>query len=83
MALTSLHVQDVCYGMASNYASVGKACKYLTSMPRGDGKYVQVCTKLNTGAFEKLKASGHHHGTGDNCQGYLLLLYKKQGYDAK
>ena len=87
MALTPLHVKDVCnsgqwYGGASS-------CKYLDGATRGSGssaKHVYVCTKMNSGAYDALeeKRKGMHAGykpTGDNCSGFILLYHKDQGYD--
>lgn len=85
MALTPLHVRDVCYG-GGWYGGGNKTCKYLDSVTRSDGKYVSVCTKLNSGAFTALEAKRQKWGaapTGDNCAGYILLQYKDQGYDVK
>lgn len=83
MALTPLHVHDVCCG---SWAS-GGVCKYLDQVRRSDGKAVSVCTKLNSGAFadleKKRKQRWGNLANGDNCQGYLYLQYKDQGYDVK
>lgn len=87
MALTPLHVRDVCYGPGWTQGS-NLGCKYLDNVSRSDGQWVQVCTKLNPGAFTALEQKRKQGGwganytpKGDNCQGYLLLQYKKQGYD--
>ena len=86
MALTPLHVRDVCYGPGWT-AKSNQMCKYLDSTQRSDGKYVSICTKLNPGAYKALCARRGTVGNnpwepkGDNCQGYLLLQYKNQGYD--
>jgi len=72
MALTSLHVKDYCYG--GNYYSL---CKYHATVQRSDGKMVSVCTKLSG----KGTKSYPNNGNDDNCQGYILLHYKDQGYD--
>lgn len=83
MALTPLHVMDVCRGGGYDYQ---KMCKYLDSRIVGNN-YVNVCTKLNAGAYAALeqqrKGGGNWLPKGDNCQGYLLLTYKKQGYDVQ
>lgn len=83
MSLTPLHVTDVCYG--GNWGAGGTTCKYIDSTVRQDGTWIQICTKLNPGAFaaleQKRKQWGQHQPTGDNCQGYLLLHHKQQGYD--
>jgi hypothetical protein len=80
MALTPLHVRDYCYAGYSG----GGLCKYLDTLRRTDGTSVNVCTKLHSGAYDKLKKKrGSYKPTGDNCAGYLYLEYKKQGYDVK
>jgi len=85
MALTPLQVRDVC--QSGSYYSGAKACKYHDQQTRSDGKWVSVCTKLNAGAYAALEAKrkgSYRYGgtpTGDNCQGYILLQYKDQGYD--
>ena len=81
--LTPLHVRDICYGGRS-----GTMCKYLDAVTRSDGKTVQLCTKLNAGAFAALEKKRRHSYWGsvvlaDNCPGYLYLQYKEQGYDKK
>lgn len=89
MALTPLQVQDVCYGGGNWWtAGANTICKYLDTVNRKDGKYVQVCTKLNPGAYAVLDKRRQSHPNaydpkGDNCSGYLLLQYKDQGYDKK
>src|SRR6185295_6724111 len=77
MALTPLHVRDVCYGSWQN----GSVCKYLDQLLRSDGRqYISVCTKLNAAAYaalQKKRVNNYHkNATADNCQGYLLLQYK-------
>jgi len=78
MALTPLQVTSVCYS-----GSYKKRCKYLDHRLRKDGEFVSVCTKLHVGAYEALvkrrKDEGEKEPSGDNCKGYLLLLYKEQG----
>lgn len=78
MALTPLHVRDVCY---AGYQ--GTYCKYITSEYNKNGTVVSLCTKLNTGAYEALKKKQRGSSGGDNCPGYLYLKHKKQGYDVK
>lgn len=84
MALTPLQVRDVCYGGQWGYGNT--VCKYLDHVNRKDKKYVAVCTKLNPGAYadlEKKRAGWGQAPKGNNCQGYLYLQYKDQGYDVK
>lgn len=88
MALTPLHVRDVCMGgLWSGGTTTPKICKYIDHISRSDGKHVAVCTKRNSGAFaalEKKRAKWGGHGyDGDNCAGYLYLQYQEQGYDLK
>lgn len=80
MALTQLQVRDICYGGGT------KVCKYLDYVNRKDRKYVAVCTKFNPGAYadlEKKRAGWGQSFNNDNCNGYLYLQYKDQGYDVK
>lgn len=86
MALTQLHVRDVCHGGGWTPSGQSNTCKYLTHECRKDGTYVSLCTKLNKGAYDDLEKSrknsnSRYQPKGDNCAGYLYLLYKKQGYD--
>ena len=86
MALTPLHVRDVCH---SGTWGGPTSCKYLDQVSNSNGKFVSVCTKLCPTAYAALqkKRTGQHAWfgqstpTGDNCQGYLLLHHKEQGYD--
>lgn len=80
MALTPLHVLDVCRSGGYDHE---KTCKYLDFKYVGS-QYVNVCTKLNAGAFadlEKRRGNNPWVPKADNCQGYLLLMHKRQGHD--
>jgi hypothetical protein len=81
MALTPLHVQSYCTGGSWNYQD---RCRYLAGEYTTNGQYVQLCTKLNAGAYEDLKKKDKHTDRSkmkDNCSGYLYLKHKKQGFD--
>jgi hypothetical protein len=76
--LTPLHVQDVC--LASE-----QQCRYL-SYENIDGKSVAFCLKHAPNYYRQIRRDMQYYGIdldlrGDNCQGYLLLKYKEQGYD--
>lgn len=81
MALTPLHVRDVCYGGSWGGQT---QCKYIDHIQRSDGKTVAVCTKHNAGAFAALEKKSSWYSRDkmqDNCSGYLMLMFKEQGYD--
>ena len=89
MSLSKKQLEDVCM-----YYGGHKACRYLVSDP-STGKH--MCGKLvkklkedidaRTAEFlKKMKANNQDpqlmgRPLGDNCQGYIFLKYKKQGYD--
>jgi hypothetical protein len=91
MALTQKHIEDVCLVYGGH-----KSCRYLI-YDQESGKY--MCSKLVKQLKEdvdtrideylaKLKKNGQDpsvmgRAIGDNCQGYIFLKYKKQGYDVK
>lgn len=79
MAITPLHVQDHCLA--------GNTCKYICWEILED-KSVPICLKLSQSYYEKLKESLKPYDIdledrSDNCQGYLPLKYKPQGYDVE
>jgi hypothetical protein len=79
MALTQLQV--------NNYCMAGNTCRYLC-WENADGKSVAVCTKLSRSYYLQMKRDMQMYGVdlderGDNCQGFLLLKHKPQGYDVK
>lgn len=78
MALTQLHVQNVC--------NAGNPCRYLCWETLETGQSVAVCLKKVPGYYRQVKRDMQMYGVdleerGDNCQGYLLLKYVPQGYD--
>lgn len=91
MALTNKHVQDICLQYGGH-----KQCRYLI-YDQTSGKH--MCCKLVKALkddvdkridefLKKAKQNGQDpammgRGIGDNCQGYIFLKYKKQGYDVK
>ena len=81
MALTPLHVQDVC--------NSGTQCRYLCWETLEDtGKTIAVCLKRSPSYYNQVKRDMDMYGVnlderGDNCSGYLLLKYVEQGYDVK
>lgn len=89
MALTPLHVQDVCYGQAGQKNPYGwygsdNACKYLTHEYVGK-KYVPLCMKKAPGIIEKKFKGGqlppNWDKMKDNCPGYRYMKHIDQGYD--
>lgn len=79
MALTQLHVKDVC--------NAGTTCKYLC-WETVDGKSTALCLKHAPALFQQVRRDMQMYGVnldnrGDNCSGYLLLKHKEQGYDLK
>lgn len=78
MALTQLHVQNVC--MSENQ------CRYLCWETMQDGSSVALCLKHANAYYQQIKRDMHMYGVnleerGDNCSGFLLLKHHKQGYD--
>jgi len=84
MALTSLHVQDVCYGGSWQAWNRNQICKYLAHETVGS-KYVALCLKKAPGIIdEKRKNKQLPHDfdkMADNCPGYTYLKHIQQGYD--
>jgi hypothetical protein len=89
MALTPLHVQDVCYGAASQvnpwgWNPSGNVCKYLSHEIVGQ-KFVALCLKKAPGILEEKKKKGElphdFNKLGDNCPGYRYMKHIDQGYD--
>ena len=77
MALTPLHIQDVCLS--------GEQCRYLC-WEYIDNKSVAFCTKLAPEYYKQMRKDMRFYDVdldqrGDNCQGYLLLKHKEQGYN--
>lgn len=84
MALTPLHVTQVCNASSSGWSGPrGKTCKYLTHFSKKDGTWVNVCSKKAPLKRPKYPAvpAGQPNPYGDNCPGYLYLKYAKQGFD--
>lgn len=80
MALTPLHVQDVC--------NSGVQCRYLCWETLDSGKVVALCLKHAGAYYDKVKRDMDMYGVdlddrGDNCSGYLFLKHIDQGYDVK
>jgi hypothetical protein len=79
MALTKLHVQDVC--MADSQ------CKYIC-WETIDGASVPLCLKHAPSYYQQVRRDMNMYGVNldersDNCSGYILLKYVPQGYDIK
>ena len=85
MALTPLHVQDICYGNASKGVWSGNPpCRYLTNEMVGK-EYKQLCLKHAPGIIDKMKQEGHlpsdFSKRPDNCNGYKYMKHLDQGYN--
>jgi hypothetical protein len=93
MALTKKQVNDVCF-----ISGGSKQCRYLDEDIDEHGNVVNLCKKLSPDRqiidselidfFKDMKTSGQDpfkQGVplGDNCQGYIVLKTKQQGYDVK
>lgn len=91
MALTQKQVQDVCFHGGGN-----QQCRYLDQDITDAGSFVFVCKKKSPEAkiiddelqdwLVDIKKNGQDPdkqgvSLGDNCQGYIKLITKKQGYD--
>lgn len=79
MALTQLHVNNFCMS--------GDTCKYLC-WETVEGKSTALCLKHAPNYYEQVRRNMRMYGVdldkqADNCQGYLLLKYKPQGFDVK
>jgi hypothetical protein len=91
MSLSQKQTEDICMIYGGH-----KQCRYLIT---DDQNNKHMCGKLIKKVREsiddrvdeflkKAKANGQDPATigracGDNCQGYIFLKYKKQGYDQK
>jgi hypothetical protein len=91
MSLSQKHVEDICLLYGGH-----KQCRYVIQ-DQQTGKH--MCGKLIKQFKEdvdkrieeyakKAKQNGQDlaamgRAVGDNCQGYIFLKYKKQGYDQK
>jgi hypothetical protein len=89
MALTPLHVQDVCYGAAGQQNPWGwfptsNVCKYLTHEVVGQ-KYVPLCLKKAPAILQDKAKQGQlppdWKKLSDNCPGYRYMKHIDQGYD--
>lgn len=93
MALTQKQVKDVCFVNGGH-----AACRYLDSEIDDNGNRIYVCKKLSPDKkiineelvdfLNEMRKSGQDptkQGVplADNCQGYVVLKTKPQGYDAK
>lgn len=79
MALTPLHINDICMS--------GNQCRYLC-WETVDGKSTAMCMKQAPAYYRQVKRDMEMYGVdldkrGDNCQGYLMLKHHQQGYDVK
>jgi len=91
MALTPLQLADVCFLNGG-----AQQCRYLDEDVNDAGVLIHVCKKLSpdrkiideevaeelatmAAANQDPKTTGHE--LGDNCQGYVVLKTKAQGYD--
>lgn len=93
MALTPKHLSDVCM-----FNGESACCRYLDEEQNDKGEIVFVCKKLSADKqqidfeIEEFYKRSKRNGTnpndskfplGDNCDGYIKLLTKPQGYDVK
>ena len=93
MALSQKQLKDVC---VLNGGAL--QCRYLDEEMDDQGNVVHVCKKLSPDKkivdeelldfYDDMKKSGQDptkQGVplGDNCQGYIVLKTKQQGYDVK
>jgi hypothetical protein len=93
MALTQKQLKDVCFVWGGS-----QQCRYLDEDQDAQGNVVHVCKKLSiykgiiddevNEFFRDVKKNGQDpfaQGVplGDNCQGYIALKAKPQGYDVK
>lgn len=84
MALTPLHVQDVCCGHAKNPYNGGNSCKYLCHEVVGK-KVVALCMKKATSVIIEKAKNGqlpqNWNKLPDNCPGYRYMKHIDQGYN--
>jgi hypothetical protein len=93
MALSKKQLKDVCLMWGSS-----RQCRYLGEEDGGNGSMVDVCKKKSVYKdiidgeivefLKEMKANGQDpmaQGVplGNNCQGYIVLKSKEQGYDVK
>jgi hypothetical protein len=93
MALTQKQLKDVCYIHGGAYC-----CRYLDEDLDDNGNIIHVCKKLSPDKkiideelvdfYNEMKKNGQDptkQGVplADNCQGYVVLKTKPQGYDVK
>lgn len=93
MALTQKQLKDVCYVNGGHLQ-----CRYLDEEMDDQGNIIHVCKKLAPDKkiideelvdfYNEMKKNGQDPNKqgvplGDNCQGYIVLKTKKQGYDVK
>lgn len=93
MALTKKHLNDVCYLQGGHLQ-----CRYLDEDFDDNGQIVSICKKLSPERkiidqelrdfLNDAKKTGQdpiQQGVplGDNCQGFVVLKSKPQGYDVK
>lgn len=93
MALSQKQLKDVCYVHGGAYQ-----CRYLDEDLDDQGNIVHICKKLSPDKkiideemvdfYNDMKKNGQDPAKqgvplGDNCQGYIVLKTKQQGYDVK
>lgn len=93
MSLTQKHLSDVCFLGGGRLE-----CRYLEEELDDQGKLVYVCKKMSphrkiideevADFLNEMLRSGQDpnqrsEALGDNCQGYITLKSKPQGYDVK
>lgn len=91
MALSEKHVNDICYVDGGSLR-----CRYLDEDLDDNGRSICLCKKLSPDRkiidieisefISDTKKSGQDpynigFPLGDNCQGYIVLKNKLQGYD--
>ncbi len=93
MALSQKHVKDICMINGLNLQ-----CRYLDEDSDNKGNIVHICRKLSTDKkvidqeltdfYAEMTKKGTDPAAqgvplGDNCQGYIALKTKQQGFDVK
>jgi len=93
MALTLKQVKDVCF-----VGGGADQCRFLDEDRDDNNNMIHVCKKLSPDRkiiddelvdfFNEMNRNGQDptaqgHALADNCQGYVVLKTKAQGYDIK
>ena len=93
MALTQKQLKDVCMIWGGH-----GQCRYLDEDQDDKGQMVSICRKLSPNKqiiddevdifYQEMQKNGQDPASqgvalADNCQGYIVLKSKQQGYDVK